>query len=255
MPLRIGIIGGTGLYRLGAADPIGLETPFGNVTLHHTKLSGRETFFLPRHGPEHTVPPHKINHRAHIDALRAAHCDYVLSVNNVGAIAPSLRPNQFAVVSDFLDFHRGPPLTFHDVRAVHVDFSTPYCPTASDALGRSVKPDLPRVVYAGTDGPRFETISEIARLGAAGAHVVGMTGVPEAILAHERGLCYASLCFVGNGPGEKGLRAQEIQRRLSSRRASLLRILEAAIKRLPPKKACRCADAPSHADLTVGAGR
>ncbi|HEX9816492.1 MAG TPA: S-methyl-5'-thioadenosine phosphorylase, partial [Candidatus Thermoplasmatota archaeon] len=106
MPLRIGILGGTGLYTLGTSEPIELETPFGHVTLQRTKVGGKEAYFLPRHGPEHTVPPHKINHRAHIEALRSAHCDYLIGVNNVGALDAKLKTNSFAVTRDFLDYHR-----------------------------------------------------------------------------------------------------------------------------------------------------
>lgn len=252
MPLRIGIIGGTGLYSLGTSEPIDVETPFGDVTLQRGKFGGRETYFLARHGPDHTVAPHKINHRAHIEALRAAHCDYLIGVNNVGALDPKLKAQTFAVTRDFLDFHRT-PTTFYDDRAVHVDFSQPYCPTATSSLARSSTPELPRVIYAGTDGPRFETASEVARLVDARAQVVGMTGVPEAILAHERGLCYAGLCFIGNA-ATRGpmLRAQDIQKRMMARRSAVLKILDAAIRRLPSKKECDCADATRKAELTLG---
>ncbi len=253
MPLRIGIIGGTGLYALGTSEPIELETPFGNVTLQRTKIGGKETYFLPRHGADHTVPAHRVNHRAHIDGLRAAHCDYLIGVNNVGYLDPKLKANSFAVTRDFLDFHRATHTTFYDDRAVHVDFSQPYCPTVSSALARTGKPELPKVVYAGTDGPRFETPAEVHRLIASGAQVVGMTGVPEAILARERGLCYASLCFVGNSAGRgPALRAQDIQKRLMSQRNAVLKILDAAVKRLPSKKECNCADATRRAELTLG---
>jgi 5'-methylthioadenosine phosphorylase len=252
VPLRIGIIGGTGLYALPSAEPIDVETPFGNVTLHRTTLGGRETYFLPRHGAQHTVPPHKVNHRAHVEALRSAHCDYIVAVNNVGALDPTLRPNTFAVANDFVDFHRGTQPTFYDDRAIHVDFSQPYCPTASNALARTAKSSLPRVVYAGTDGPRFETPTEIRRLVQAGAQVIGMTGVPEASLAHERGLCYASLCFVGNSAQGPLLSAQKIQQALLRRRSALLKILDAAVRKLPAKKSCHCADATRGAELTLG---
>jgi 5'-methylthioadenosine phosphorylase len=252
VPLRIGIIGGTGLYTLGDSEAIELETPFGNVTLWRTKIGGREAYFLPRHGPTHSLPPHKIEHRAHIEALRGAHCDYILAVNNVGALDPRLKANSYAVAKDFLDFHRSAPSTFYNDRAVHVDFSEPYCPTASSALAKTSKPELPRVVYAGTDGPRFETPSEVKRLVASGAHVVGMTGVPEAVLAHERGLCYACLCFVGNAAQGPGVPAQEIQKRLLSRRRSVVALLEKAVKGLPAKKSCHCADSTRRAELTLG---
>ncbi|MBI2078554.1 MAG: MTAP family purine nucleoside phosphorylase [Euryarchaeota archaeon] len=254
MALRLGIVGGTGFYGLPKLEPVDVETPFGDVALGRTKLGGREAFFVPRHGGRHERPPHLVNHRANVHALASAHCDYVLGVFNAGSLVKGIRPGSWAVLGDFLDFHRSAPRTFFADRAVHVDFSEPVCPHASDALSKAA-PGAPRVVYAGLDGPRFETPAEVRMLAGAGAQVVGMTAVPEATLAHERGLCYAGLVFVGNHASGVGrpAAAQEIQALLGAQRRRLLATLDAAARGLPTKKSCRCAKAPGCADLTLEA--
>lgn len=253
MAIRIGLVGGTGLYALADGEPIELETGFGDVVLQRTRLGGREVFFLPRHGPDHAWGPLRINHHANVSALAAAHCDYVIAVNNVGSLRRELKPGIWAVVEDFIDEHRLNRPTFHPDGAVHTDFLAPYCPTIGKSLERALPTPAPRVVYAGTDGPRFETRAEVAGLAARGADVVGMTGVPEAVLAHEKGLCYGCLAFVGNfatGVGPRPIRARDIQKGLQSQRRALLRVLEATVRRLPSVKPCRCADAPRFADLS-----
>lgn len=258
MALRIGLVGGTGLYALPRSEPIEVETDHGDVVLQRARLGGREVMFLPRHGPTHGSTPLRINHHANVAALAAARCDYVLAVNNVGSLRRDLAPGTWAIVEDFLDDHRLNRPTFHPDAAVHTDFREPYCPTIRSALARAFKTPAPRVVYAGTDGPRFETRAEVAALAGRGAHVVGMTGVPEAVLAHEKGLCYGCLAFVGNlatGLGRRPLWAQDVQRGLHSKRAALLRLLDSAIRRLPATKSCRCRDPPRFAALSWGSGR
>lgn len=252
MALRVGVIGGTGLYRWAASEPIEVETPRTPVVLHRGKLGGREVFFLARHGPHHEWPAHRIDHHANIQALASARCDYIFAVNNVGSLLPEIRPGLWVVLDDFVDQHRTGPHPFHQEGAVHVDFSEPYCPTGRKALKGARRPPLRGVVYVGVDGPRFETPGEVAHLARTGAHVVGMTGVPEAVRAHERGLCYASLAFVGNhAAGLAGrVDAQAIQRGLERRKPALATILEKAIRALPRKKTCRCAEAVRAAQIT-----
>lgn len=256
MALRVGIIGGTGLYSLGAGEPIEVETPHGAIVLHRSNLANRETFFLPRHGPHHESPAHRINHHANIQALASAHCGYVVAINSVGSLLRAIRPGAWVVPDDFLDRHRTVPPTFYHDRAVHVDFSDPYCPTVRKTLKATHRPPLRGVVYAGVDGPRFETPAEVQTLARAGAGVVGMTGVPEAVLARERGLCHASLAFVGNyatGIGGR-VQAQAIQRGLERQAPTVRRLLEKTVRALPQKKTCRCAEATRFAEIS-GAGQ
>jgi len=251
--LRVGIVGGTGFYSLPSVEPIDVETPYGAVVLGRTKLGGREAFFLPRHGSRHERPPHRVNHRANIAALASAHCDYVIGVLNAGSLVKAVRPGAWGAMVDFVNLHRTGLHTFFEDRAVHVDFSEPVCPhvwAGLDAGGARHK-----FTYAGVDGPRFETPAETRLLTSSGAHVVGMTGVPEATLAHEKGLCYGALVFVGNyatgiGPGTT---AQAIQEKLVDERGKLVKVLGAAVRKLATTKTCRCAQAAGRADITVEA--
>jgi 5'-methylthioadenosine phosphorylase len=241
--LRVGLIGGTGLYKVADAEPIDLETPAGDVTLWRTRMGSKEVFFLPRHGPSHEHVPLRVPHAAHIHALRSARCDYVIGVNNVGSLKRELRPGTWFVPDDFVDLHRSLRPTLYADAPVHVDFTTPYCPHIRQALLRHT--EAKEGTYVGVDGPRFETRAEVRWMSGLG-DVVGMTGVPEAVLAHEDGLCYASLCFVGNHATGLGgrVRASQIQEGLGRRRAALLKLLEASIRALPAKKGCRCQELP-----------
>lgn len=252
MALRVGLIGGTGFYRVSGAEEIEVETTAGAVRLLRSKLGGHETYFIPRHGPRHEHVPLRVPHRAHIEALRSARCSYVIGVNNVGSLRADLRTGSWAVPHDLVDLHHLQRATLHPVSPVHTDFSEPYCPHARTALleasgGRSV-------IYVGVDGPRFETRAEVRWMASIGGDVVGMTGVPEATLAHEAGLCYGSLCLVGNaasGLGERST-AQEIQAQMVRRRAGLMRVLGEAFRRLSGRKTCRCRE---HAVPLMAEGR
>lgn len=245
--MRVAILGGTGLASW-EGEPLRVDTPFGAVEARVGKLAGSEVWFLPRHGPSHGVPPHRINHRANVDAAARAGCERVLAVNTVGSMRPELRPGSLAVLRDYVDLS-GRPATFHDDEVVHIDQSEPYCPEVRAAL-RSAAGGAPEVVYACTQGPRLETPAEI-RLLAGFADVVGMTGCPEVALARERGLCYGALCMVSN-------LAAGLQERLTARevaeasRAAAQRVREAvaaAVGALPEARGCACKDALKDARL------
>lgn len=253
MKRRVAVIGGTGFYDWGPGEAIELETEHGPVSLTHHPMRSSDLFFLPRHGPDHALPPHRINYRAHIRALRALHADWVIALFNAGGLDPRLRPGEWAVPHDVLDFTNGRNVTFHDERAVHVDMNEPYCPHIRAALissGPATTHD--QGTYAATEGPRFETQAELRLLRLAGADLVGMTGVPEVTLAREAGLCYGAVCFVANAStkaSSRSLSAQALQR-APTRHARLLHAwIERAITRLPAAKRCRCGQASRHAEL------
>lgn len=255
---RVGIIGGSGLYSLGAGEPAEVESDWGPATLTHHRWGTQDIFFLARDGADHAVPPHRINHRAHLAVLRAAHVDYALAVNNVGSLRRDIRPGRWLVPDDFLDGMGGAGPTFHEEEAAHADLSEPYCPHARSALLHASGPQaVARGVYAGTRGPRFETAAEVRGLAQLGGDVVGMTGVPEAALAREAGLCYASLCWVGNyATGlQRAVHARAIVQGLAKRRATVLRILRDASKLLPERKRCHCAGKLAEAAVGEGARR
>ncbi len=203
----IAIIGGTGVYQLPGAETEEreLETPYGTigVTLRHLP-DGLDIVFAARHGKGHAVPPHRLPSRALLWGLRDMGVTGILSTSAVGALTTDLPPGTLALLGDFMDFTKSRPTTFHDgPGVVHVDVTETYCPTLRGALrdvaARMGVPLYPRdVVYVCTEGPRFETPSEIRAYRMLGGDVVGMTQVPEAVLARELGIHYAGVALVTN---------------------------------------------------------
>jgi 5'-methylthioadenosine phosphorylase len=198
--------------------------------------------FLARHGYGHTIPPHLVNYRANLWALHSQGVEDVVSIASVGGIRSDLGPGVIAVPDQVLDYTWGRRCTFYegeDKAVVHVDFTRPYCDTLR---GRIVEAALAAGeviveggVYAATQGPRLETAAEINRLERDGADMVGMTGMPEAGLARELGLCYAAIAVVANhaaGRGESvdGIRMQDINVTLQDVLIKVRNILEKLVE-------------------------
>lgn len=202
----LGVIGGSGLYGLSASGrPKAVSTPWGPAsgpTVIHEVGGG--VAFIARHGTDHSIAPHRVNYRANVHALREAGCDRVLAVSSVGGIAPACQPGKLVVPDQLIDYTWGREMTFQgEGDAVrHFDFTDPYSPDwrgkVTGALSELEIEFVDGGTYAAVQGPRFETAAEIRRLAADGCHIVGMTGMPEAILAREAGLDYAAVCPVGN---------------------------------------------------------
>jgi 5'-deoxy-5'-methylthioadenosine phosphorylase len=223
----LGVIGGTGLTKLANLESTRrqlVRTPYGEPSgpLTFGKLSGRDVVFLARHGYGHTIPPHLVNYRANLWALHSQGVENVVSIASVGGIRSDLGPGVIAVPHQIIDCTWGRRCTFYDGEdkaVVHIDFTQPYCEhlrqriiAASLAAGEAIVEDG---VYAATQGPRLETAAEIDRLERDGADMVGMTGMPEAGLARELGLCYAAIAVVANhaagrGDSVAGIRMQDI---------------------------------------------
>ena len=230
----LGIIGGSGLSRLESMVVTRrrvVRTPYGRPSgaLAFGTLRGQKVVFLQRHGPGHTIPPHAVNYRANIWALHAQKVKDVVSVASVGGIRADLRPGTLAVPDQIIDYTHGRSATFvtrGDRPVTHIDFTCPYCEAMRQRLLEAARAAGEALVaegtYAATQGPRLETAAEIGRLERDGAHLVGMTGMPEAALAREIGLCYAAIAVVvnhaaGRGASEHGIRLEDI--RLVSERA------------------------------------
>jgi 5'-methylthioadenosine phosphorylase len=204
---KVGLILGSGLERLvlGDCEVIGVETRYGRVSLRESLVGETSVYLLARHGEDHSVPPHRINYRANIAALRELGCRQVLATNAVGSLRLKIHPGALVLPDQFIDFTHGRQGTFFDGESGpvrHVDVTHPYCPALRRALQASVSGTdwqlHPAGLYVCTEGPRFETPAEINMFAQWGADVVGMTGVPEVVLAREAGLCYASACLVTN---------------------------------------------------------
>ena len=205
-----GIIGGTGLTALEGLiidSETRSETPFGtpSAPLQRGRFAGRDVVFLARHGNPHRIPPHQINYRANMQALKDAGVEHVIAVNAVGAINDAMEPASLVLPDQVIDYTWGRAQTFFESDSqppVHVDFTWPYSGVSRDALLQAARSDGIGLheggVYACTQGPRLETAAEICRLAGDGCDLVGMTGMPEAVLARELGLDYASLALVVN---------------------------------------------------------
>ncbi|MHB9023731.1 MAG: S-methyl-5'-thioinosine phosphorylase [Armatimonadota bacterium] len=235
--MAIGIIGGTGVYDLGSpAEMERILTPFGEAAVARATIGGREAIFLARHGVGHSVPPHRINYRANIWALHALGVREVVTTQAVGSLNLRIAPGQFVILSQFIDFTKARSSTFfdgNDGRVIHADVTHPYCSRLIGRLLRAGEFLQDRLhgeaVYACTEGPRFETAAEIHALRMLGADVVGMTNVPEVVLAREAGLCYAALCVVcnwGAGMTEYPLTDDEVRLTMAEQTGDLRKIIE-----------------------------
>ena len=240
MARLVGLIGGSGLRTpalLWAAEPKPMDTPYGKPS--EAPIVGRHgeigVVFLSRHGAEHRIPPHRLNHRANLWALKELGATAVLATASTGSLKRPIRPGSFVVPHDYVALWDIP--TFHDDEVVH---ATPGLDAKlRDALvsgakdaGASVRS---RGVYVQTKGPRLETPAEIRHLATLG-DVVGMTMASEATLASELGLPYAAVCSVdnyGNGIAERPLTFERIRETQAANRDALRRILEKALERIP----------------------
>jgi len=230
----LAIIGGSGLTRLSTlavAHREVVRTPYGepSAPLLFGQIAGREAVFLARHGHGHTIPPHRVNYRANLWALKQRDVTAILAVASVGSIVGAL-PGDLVLPDQLIDYTADRAHTFYDgsdQQVVHVDFTHPYSPPlravclAAAATGGIALHD--GGTYGAVSAPRLETAAEIDRLERDGATMVGMTGMPEASLARELGIPYAAVCVVVNHAAGRGDSAQQISM------DGIVRVLEAAM--------------------------
>jgi 5'-methylthioinosine phosphorylase len=237
---KVGIIGGSGLAKLSRLDVTHREvvhTPYGqpSAPLTHGVFEGREVVFLPRHGSGHTIPPHKVNYRANLYALKEVGVTRVIGMAAVGGITARMAPGQICIPDQLIDYTWGRGHTYVEgdlTNVTHVDFTEPYCEALRQALiaaGRLAGVDLVTVgTYGATQGPRLETAHEIRRLERDGCDLVGMTGMPEAALARELRLCYACCAVVVNWAAGKStgpIKMEEIDEHLATGMEKARRLL------------------------------
>jgi 5'-methylthioadenosine phosphorylase len=223
----LAIIGGSGLTRLSTlavAHREVVRTPYGEPSsaLIYGQLAGRDVVFLARHGHGHTIPPHRVNYRANLWALKHRGVDTILAVASVGAIAATYAPGELVLPHQLIDYTSGRQQTFFDGgdrEVVHVDFTRPYSTELRQrclAAARTARIAIhDGGVYGAVSGPRLETAAEIDRMERDGATIVGMTGMPEAVLARELDIPYASIAVVvnhaaGRGESEQGVSIERI---------------------------------------------
>jgi len=244
----LAIIGGTGLTTLKNLEISRREvmrTPYGEPSgpLVTGTLCGQEVVFLARHGHGHTIPPHMVNYRANIWALHEIGVRNVIAVASVGGIRADLEPGHLAFPDQIIDYTWSRHNTYFETdlqQVVHIDFTEPYCEALRGLLIEAARDSgieaVAGGVYGATQGPRLETAAEIDRMERDGCDMVGMTGMPEAALARELGLCYATCAVVANraaGRGDGPIRMENIERNLEQGMDRVRRLMEAAIPRLP----------------------
>ena len=248
---RIGIIGGSGTYRLPGATvraSIDVETPYGPpsgpVTL--ADVAGRTVAFLPRHGGNHSLPPHKINYRANLWALKSLGVEAVLSSSAVGGLREGFGPETFVVTDQLIDRSWGRADTFFDGTAAdgvpaagvqHLPASEPFCPTLRSHLESALAARDLSYVPQGTvvviNGPRFSTKAESAWYVSGGADIISMTQYPEPVLAAELNMGFANLAFITDSDtghdGSDPVTADAVFARLKNAQGSILAVLEATV--------------------------
>jgi len=202
---RRGIIGGSGLYQIEGIDIIDeldIDTPFGKPSekLTLAKFHDQEVIFLPRHGKNHHIPPHKINYRANIYAMKLAGVGQLLSISAVGSLRQEIAPGDFVLVDQFVDRTRERASTFFDGPVVaHVSMADPVCCSLRQKLSQAcAKEDITtheKGTYLVMQGPQFSTRAESKLYRSWGMDVIGMTNMPEAKLAREAEICYATIAM------------------------------------------------------------
>lgn len=242
----IGIIGGSGVYEIAQnADSCTvkvIKTDYGDVEVSILELFSKEVAFIARHASGHSIPPHKINYRANIDALRNVGVTQIIATNSVGSMNENMPPGSFVIPDDFIDFTKNRVDTFFEDNVVHVDVTQPYCPTLRDILDKSGDVILGGT-YVCSEGPRFETPAEIKMFRMLGGDLIGMTGLPEVVLAREREICYTSICIVSNfaaGISEHELTIDEVFEIISQKKDALLDLIYNFIKNADDSQDCEC---------------
>ncbi|MER5310700.1 S-methyl-5'-thioadenosine phosphorylase [Streptomyces sp. NPDC002773] len=259
--VEIGVIGGSGFYSfLDDITEVTVDTPYGEPSdsLMVGELAGRKVAFLPRHGRQHSTPPHGINYRANLWALRSVGVRQIIAPCAVGSLRRELGPGTLVVPDQFVDRTYGRDQTFFDGHqrpdgqiplVVHTPTADPYCPTGRAAvLGAAGEAGWEGAQDGGTlvviQGPRFSTRAESRWYSAQGWSVVGMTGFPEAALAREIGLCYTSVALVtdhdaGVEVGE-GVTHEDVLKVFGQNIDRLRPVLANALKALPVERDCLC---------------
>ncbi|RAP50099.1 MAG: 5'-methylthioadenosine phosphorylase [Methanosphaera sp. rholeuAM74] len=243
----IGIIGGTGTESLLESYDVTrrevVNTSYGsNPEVLVVDIDGVEVAYLLRHDKNHSIPPHRINYRANIEALSIMGVKQIYATNSVGSLDTNITPGSLLIPDNFIDFTDGRKSTFFDDEVVHIDCSHPYCETLRGYLTRDTSVH-PYGVYIATNGPRFESSAEIEFYKLIGGKVIGMTGLPEVVLAKERQMCYASICVVTNyaaGISKHNLTVGEVVDAMKECEENLIELITKTVKFTDVNSDCGC---------------
>ena len=258
---EVGVFGGSGFYSfLEDVREVSVDTPYGapSASLAVGEVGGRRVAFLARHGVRHELPPHRVNYRANLWAMRSLGVRRVFGPCAAGSLQPEIRPGDFVVCDQLIDRTWGRPDTYYDgPNVAHIGFADPYCPELRRVAVATASALELRHRDGGTvvviQGPRFSTRAESAWFRQAGCHVINMTQYPEAFLARELGLCYSGLALVTDyDTGLEGVPGMEqvapvtmeaVFAMLARNVDRTRELLAAAIPAIPVERGCACADA------------
>ncbi|MCB9557569.1 MAG: S-methyl-5'-thioadenosine phosphorylase [Deltaproteobacteria bacterium] len=267
----IGIIGGSGLYDLEGVtkkDTVRIHTPFGDPSddYHVGELDGRTVVFLPRHGRGHRLLPSELNYRANIHGFLQLGCDWLLSVSAVGSMREELRPGDVVVVDQFFDWTRGRVSSFFGEGVVaHLSLADPVCDDLANTVYSAAKSHAAangsRVQKGGTylciEGPQFSTRAESTIYRSWGVDVIGMTNMPEAKLAREAGICYATLAMITDydcwHEEEEDVTVESVIETLNRNVAMAKSILVSSVRAIDIDAECKHRHAANGAVMTASA--
>jgi len=257
--MMIGIIGGSGVYDasiLSDVKTIKVHTPYGSPSdvIHVGKFAHHEVAFLSRHGKGHVYNPTQVNYRANIHALKSLGVTHLLAVSAVGSLQDHIHPGDIVFPDQFIDRTTQRKQTFYDGSQVaHVSMAEPFCPSLRNQLKESALrlniSHFEKGTYVCIEGPRFSTKAESHLFRSWGGHIIGMTLIPEVILAREAELCYATISLSTDYDSfkEHPVTAEEIVNTMRSNMDKAKRILQDVIPRISRERACGCGSALKNA--------
>lgn len=250
---KLAIIGGTGVYDPSLLTNLrneSITTQYGEVTFTIGEYCGKKVVFMNRHGKGHALPPHKVNYKGNIWALKTMGVERVVATAAVGSLNKEMAPGSMILCDQFIDFTKGRSQTFYEDGengVVHVDMTEPYCKESRSMLLESAQRAGLEIINGGTylctEGPRFETPAEIRMFKLWGADVIGMTGVPEVILAREAEICYASLAVVTNyaaGISMTPLTHAEVLAAMKEAAEKFHKLITTYLEIVPEDRSCLC---------------
>ena len=260
----VGVLGGSGLYEMEGlieVQAVSLKTPFGDPSDSYVvgRLEGVKVAFLPRHGKGHRIAPSSLNYRANIYGMKKLGVEWIIGVSAVGSMKESIRPGDMVIPDQLIDRTVARPNTFFSDGIVgHVSFADPFCPVLSQILYEAGKEAGATVQKNGTylcmEGPQFSTRAESTLYRSWGVDIIGMTNLPEAKLAREAEICYATMAFATDYDcwhQEAGdVSIGDVLRILAQSAKTAKTAIRRAVQMLPDRRVCVCSTALEHALIT-----
>ncbi|MDH7506942.1 MAG: S-methyl-5'-thioadenosine phosphorylase [Candidatus Thermoplasmatota archaeon] len=263
MSAKIGIIGGSGLSKIGIIkdiEELGVNTPFGSPSekIILGKIGKIDVAFLSRHGKDHTIPPHKVNNRANIFALKECGVEYLISTAAVGSLKKEIKPQDFVIASQLVDKTVKRSNTFFDEGVVaHVGFADPFCKILSDLAFNTAKEEGVNVhhgTYICMEGPQFSTRAESNLYRSWGVDIIGMTLAPEAKLAREAEMCLSAICSVTDYDcwykGKEDVSVTSVVETMKKNSVHMANIIKNLVPKIKYERTCECHNALDSALIT-----